>query len=361
MCISNCFTGIFCAGGGLFSGQNQNPIKKPTVYSSSLREQIEPHLIISRVKHKLFMLSTHDHQVMEPGAFLKQHKLFRVDQFEAATGLSGSARKASLTITASAATYCRFVAACTGSCRRAADRKTARSIPFLSPDTSAPMRYSPITARWSFTAGPTAASTKIQFLTGLKIRPFDFRGVHYRPVSVPPALIRAGQENLGVQSTDRAGEALKVATLERSLVDALDRPELCGGWEEVWRSLEMIEYLDLALICRYVAALGNATTAAKTGWFLEENRERLMVDDSTLDTLRAQRPASPHYVDRGSREPEPFSGPMEPCRARIADRAKLGRARMTLSAESLTRLAGETGPAMNLVCPDESSPVTDKW
>jgi len=252
------------------------------------------------------MLSTHNYQVMEPGAFLKQHKLFRVEQFEAATGLSGSARKASLD-------YHR---------KRGHILPVRRGLYWVVPAGSRPENC-PVDA--FLVAGYISADAvlayhsalelhgrayssfnEVHFLTGLKIRPFEFRGVHYRAVSVPPALIRAGQQNLGVQSTDRAGETLKVTALERCLVDALDRPELCGGWEEVWRSLEMIEYLDLALVCRYVAALGNATTAAKTGWFLDENRDRLMVDDNTLDTLQAQRPASPHYVDRGSREPSHF-------------------------------------------------------
>lgn len=29
---------------------------------------------------------------------------------------------------------------------------------------------------------------------------------------------------------------LRVASLERTLVDVLDRPDLAGSWEEVWRS-----------------------------------------------------------------------------------------------------------------------------
>lgn len=252
------------------------------------------------------MLSAHIDQVMEPRSFLQQHKLFRVEQFEAATGLSGSNRKASLD-------YHR---------KRGHLLPVRRGLYWIVPPGGSveDCPVDPFLVAGHISADAAlgyhsalelhgraySSFNEVQFLTGRKIRPFEFRGVQYRPVGVPPALSRSGREDLGIQSIDRGGETLKVTTLERSLVDALDRPELCGGWEEVWRSLEMVEYLDLALVCRYVAALGNATTAAKTGWFLEENRRRLMVDDDALEGLQAQRPAMPHYIDRGSREPGRF-------------------------------------------------------
>jgi hypothetical protein len=44
------------------------------------------------------------------------------------------------------------------------------------------------------------------------------------------------------------------------LVDVLDRPDLSGGWEEIWRSLETIEYFDLDEIVAYARLLDNATT-----------------------------------------------------------------------------------------------------
>jgi hypothetical protein len=38
-------------------------------------------------------------------------------------------------------------------------------------------------------------------------------------------------------------------------VDVLDRPRLSGGWEEVWRSLETIPFLDLDQVVQYALLL----------------------------------------------------------------------------------------------------------
>ncbi len=93
-----------------------------------------------------------------------------------------------------------------------------------------------------------------------------------------------------------------MTNFERTLVDVLDRPELCGSWEEIWRSLESVEFFDLDQVIEYVGLLENATTASKVGFFLERHKETLMVDDAHLDSLRKLRPCRPHYMARGSRE-----------------------------------------------------------
>jgi len=83
------------------------------------------------------------------------------------------------------------------------------------------------------------------------------------------------------------------------LVDVLDRPDLSGGWEEAWRSLESIEYFDLDLVVEYVKLLDNRTTAAKVGFYLQQHTEALMVEERHLKPLRRLRPAQPHYLERG--------------------------------------------------------------
>lgn len=129
-----------------------------------------------------------------------------------------------------------------------------------------------------------------------------FRSHEYTRVPVPHALEKADEAMIGVETHERAGVAVHVTNLERTFVDVLDRPELSGSWEEIWRSLESIEFFDMDQVVRYVGLLGNATTAAKVGFFLDQHRESLMVDDNSLNPLREQIPKQPHYLNRGKRQ-----------------------------------------------------------
>ena len=95
--------------------------------------------------------------------------------------------------------------------------------------------------------------------------PFEFDGCRYESTSIPKRLIEAGQPYFAITTIDRDGLDLQVATLERTLVDLFDRPNLGGGWEEIYRSLESVEYFDLDVVVEYVHLLGKKTTAAKGG------------------------------------------------------------------------------------------------
>jgi predicted transcriptional regulator of viral defense system len=133
-------------------------------------------------------------------------------------------------------------------------------------------------------------------------RPLLFRGVAYRAVQPPKALIAKRQEDVGIEEHERQNRPIRVTGLERTLVDCLDRPRLSGGWEEVWRSYESVPYLDVDLAVRYALLLANATTIASVGYFLELQQERWMVRGEHLDLLRAHRPAQPHYLGRRREE-----------------------------------------------------------
>ncbi len=131
---------------------------------------------------------------------------------------------------------------------------------------------------------------------------FSFREHVFRGVKFHETLLRLKKEHFGVATAERSGQELRVATLERTLVDVLDRPDLTGSWEEIWRSLESIEFFDLDVVVEYVRLLNNATTAAKVGFFLEQHRETLMVGEHHLSMLHDMRPRQPHYLDRSKRQ-----------------------------------------------------------
>jgi len=138
---------------------------------------------------------------------------------------------------------------------------------------------------------------RFHFFTETSTRALRFRGLEFVPVKVP--LLLRGLPATGLQVTEHryAGGVVRVTTLERTLVDVLDAPANAGGWEEVWRSLEMVEFFDLDAVISYAAKLGSALTTARAGFFLEQHREALMVEDSHLERLRQHRPRQPRYFD----------------------------------------------------------------
>lgn len=146
-----------------------------------------------------------------------------------------------------------------------------------------------------------SAFANFQFLTRTAARACTFRSVVFQPVRAPRALASRGGDRIGVETIDRLGLDLRVTTLERTFVDALDRPDLCGGWEEVCRSLESVPYLDLEALVAYTLKLRSATLAAKVGWFLELNAKRLDVPERVLRRLRSHAPTSRQYIDRGAK------------------------------------------------------------
>ena len=101
----------------------------------------------------------------------------------------------------------------------------------------------------------------------------------------------------GILERRHAGGLVRVAGLERTLVDVLDAPHRCGDWEEIWRSLEMVEFFDVDEVVSYTERLASAVGAARIGFFLEQHREQLMVDDGHLAALRRLAPSQPRYLD----------------------------------------------------------------
>lgn len=130
-------------------------------------------------------------------------------------------------------------------------------------------------------------------LERLAFRSHTFLGTRF-----PEALIQSGNELFDVLTMERSNMSLRVASLERTMVDVLSRPRYSGGWEEVWRSLESIEFFDLDRVVEYALLLKNATAAATVGFFLRQHQDTLMVEERYLDELRRNCPRRPHYLDR---------------------------------------------------------------
>ena len=139
--------------------------------------------------------------------------------------------------------------------------------------------------------------SQVTYLTRQAARPFSFGPIAYVPVRPPAAVAELRDMGGGIELVPSAGGHVRVCSCERAMVDVLHTPALGGGWEELWRSLEMVEFFDLDAVITYALALDSAATVARVGLFLEQHRERLFVEDGHLERLAAHAPGQPRYLD----------------------------------------------------------------
>lgn len=158
----------------------------------------------------------------------------------------------------------------------------------------------------SFHAVAYSIYTISYFCTDIPIQSFQFMQMGYQRIAHPKVL-QPKQTMLESKVYDRQGLDVSVTTLERTLVDCLDKPQFAGGWEEIWRASEMINFLDVDRVVNYALRLSNATTVAKVGFFLEQHQKKFNVTEMQLNVLEKYKPKSKHYMEqRGSGECQYF-------------------------------------------------------
>lgn len=145
-------------------------------------------------------------------------------------------------------------------------------------------------------------SHKLTYLTAHRAKPFSFQDTDFVPVLVPAALRKLPELGGGLRDERRQGLTVRVTGYERTMVDVLDAPQHGGGWEEIWRSLEAIEFFDLDFVVEYALRLGSALTIARVGFFLEQHKDALMVEERHLEVLRRHSPSRPAYFERRHRK-----------------------------------------------------------
>jgi predicted transcriptional regulator of viral defense system len=138
---------------------------------------------------------------------------------------------------------------------------------------------------------------RFHFVTWTGVKTVTYRGRDLVPVRPRTQLGADGGEGW-IETHERDGLELRVTSLERTAVDVLDRPDLAGGMEEVWRSLAGLPAIDPVALLDYVLVLKSARVAARVGFFLDTRREELAVPASTLATLQDMLPRHPVHMER---------------------------------------------------------------
>ena len=239
---------------------------------------------------------------MKPSAFFDTHRVFRVEEFVEAHSAGGRrSRQTSASVLRQHVNAGNLIHVRRGV--YASVPKGARSESFA-PDrflvACALQRDAVVAYHGALRFHGRAYSVwrRLQYLTAKRAKPLSFRGCELAPVRASARWLLED----GVVQLAHAGGTVRVTSLERTLVDVLDAPRYGGGWEEIWRSLEMIEYFDLDAVVVFARKTGSGSTAARVGLFLEQHREALMVEERYLDALREYAPKKPLYLDR-RREP----------------------------------------------------------
>lgn len=144
--------------------------------------------------------------------------------------------------------------------------------------------------------------TDFIYITHKKLKPsFVFRNNTFKGVSIPKRTLAI--PDFGIEFIDYHGCKIRVTSLERTFVDILDRPSLISNWEEIWRSLESIEYFNLQQVLTYAKLLNNATTYARVAFFLDQHRDTLGLSEEDLSTFDQFMPKTPHYLDHHNKGP----------------------------------------------------------
>lgn len=139
---------------------------------------------------------------------------------------------------------------------------------------------------------------RFQALTAGRTRRFTFGNEEFVSIQVPHEVRRLPEFGGGVVSRSHAGGDVRVTTIERTLVDLMHTPQHGGDWEEIWRSLQGVAFVDPHAVVEYAMLMRSALTAARVGFFLDQHREQWMLDDAHLEPLLHAKPKQPLYWDR---------------------------------------------------------------
>jgi len=232
--------------------------------------------------------------------FFETHPVFTHDEFLQARGHSGASAHTSNNLLAKHLASGRITRLRRGlyaNVPRGVDPDQASADPYLVATKLAADGAVAYHAALQFHGKARTIWRRFHYLTPRRVRPFRSQDMEFAPVQAAVALRSLPDLGGEIVEGRHGGGIVRVTSLERTLVDVLSAPRKAGGWEEIWRSLEMTEFFDCDAIADYALKLGSALTVARVGFFLEQHREELMVEDRHLSRLREHAPAQPRYLD----------------------------------------------------------------
>ena len=131
------------------------------------------------------------------------------------------------------------------------------------------------------------------YLTSAKlVRPFCYRDRVFQPVKVIKGRF------FGLERIEYRGRKIWVSDLERTVLDALDRPQLCGRWWEVIQCLSDIQQLAWDKLLDYVDRFNAKILVHRLGYLFSQI-QTLAVPSSFLSALKRRKSSSIFYFQSG--------------------------------------------------------------
>jgi len=144
---------------------------------------------------------------------------------------------------------------------------------------------------------------RVTYLTLSSVKALTFHEIPFTPIRPRPHLRKSVYQTQWVDHSVRDNAEIQYTSIERTLVDVLDRPDLAGGIDEVWRSCASIGGLRFKELEEYLVLLGSSGLIARVGFYLEQRMKELAVPAGLLSRLEKKGPRSKVYFLRADKGP----------------------------------------------------------
>jgi predicted transcriptional regulator of viral defense system len=143
------------------------------------------------------------------------------------------------------------------------------------------------------------------YITSPKLlRAFSYGDFSFHPVKVIP------KRFFGYEPIEYRGKKVWVSDLERTILDAFDRPQLCGGWQEIIQCLQDLDVIDIHMIdwdklLDYIDHWSNKALVHRLGYVFSQMQKQkqklLQVPDNFLQSLKKRKSSSLFYFHKGQK------------------------------------------------------------
>jgi predicted transcriptional regulator of viral defense system len=135
--------------------------------------------------------------------------------------------------------------------------------------------------------------TTVYYITTKKKPAFEFQDIRYRPVFA--------KELFGTTSHVLNDQTIQVTDKERTFLDCIRRPDLCGGLEEYLKSVEGFKLMRPVKLLDHLERFDEQSLNQRAGFILSLLSDRINVSDDLLEVLRNRVGKNIYYLVPGKR------------------------------------------------------------